>query len=140
MKTFKLDNEPKITPGFKVPENYFEDFQAKMMKQLLVKEQKVISIFARKKTWIYSAAAILVMALTVPLYQYLFNTSTVNESITLENYIAYQTTVSNIDIAYLLDEKDIQNINIDLNIEDRILENELSSNNNLEQYILNNTK
>ena len=137
MKTFKLDNDPKITSGFTVPENYFEDFQAKMMKQLPINETKVISIFVRRKTWMYSAAAILVMALTIPIYQSLFNPTIINESITLENYIAYHTTVSGVDLASLLNEEDIQKMNIDLNIEDKVLENELSANNNLEQYILN---
>ena len=53
MKTFKLDNEPKIKTGFTVPENYFEDFSAKMILKLPENEPKIISIFERKKTWIY---------------------------------------------------------------------------------------
>jgi hypothetical protein len=34
MKTFKLDNEPKIETGFKVPDHYFDNFLCKMMQQL----------------------------------------------------------------------------------------------------------
>lgn len=34
-------------------------------------------------------------------------------------------------------QKDIQKINIDLDIEDRVIENELSAENDLEQYLLN---
>ena len=137
MKTFKLEKEKKIKTGFTVPENYFEDFWAKMMQQLPEQKPQVISIFTRRKTWLYSAAAVLVLALTIPVYQNLTKSLSENEAITLENYIAYHTSVSGVDLAYLLDEEDIQKLNIDLNIEDQILENELSTNNNLEQYLIN---
>ena len=50
MKTFKLENEPKIESGFKTPDHYFEDFSAKIMQQLPENEPKVISIFQKRKT------------------------------------------------------------------------------------------
>lgn len=137
MKTFKLDNEPKIKTGFTVPENYFEDFSAKMMQRLPVQEPKVISIFARKKTWLYGAAAILVLALSLPIYINYFSRSSEIDAATLENYISYQSTVSDTDLVNLLDEQDIQKIRVDLDIEDITIENELSQNKNLEQYLLN---
>ncbi len=137
MKTFKLENEPKITTGFSVPENYFEDFSAKMMQKLPVNEPKVISIFARRKTWMYSAAAIIVLALTVPVYNNFYSHSSEIDDLTLENYISYHSTVSDADLVNLLDESDIQKISIDMNIEDKTIENELSDNKNLEYYILN---
>jgi hypothetical protein len=34
MKAFKLENEPKITTGFKTPENYFDDFSVKVLQQI----------------------------------------------------------------------------------------------------------
>lgn len=34
MKNFDLENNDKITTGFKTPENYFEQFEAKMMRQI----------------------------------------------------------------------------------------------------------
>ena len=137
MKTFKLDNEPKIKTGFTVPENYFEDFSTKMMQQLPENEPKVISIFARKKTWMYAAAAILVLALSLPIYTNYFSHSSEIDEATLENYITYQSTVSDTDLVNLLDEQDIQKMSVDLDIEDITIENELSQNKNLEQYLLN---
>lgn len=137
MKTFKLDNEPKIETGFTVPEHYFEDFSAKMMQQLPKNEPKVISIFARKKTWMYAAAAIMVLALSLPIYNNYFSHSSEIDETTLENYITYHSTVSDADLVNLLDEQDIQKISIDLDIEDITIENELSQNKNLEQYLLN---
>jgi hypothetical protein len=137
MKTFKLDNEPKIETGFTVPENYFENFSAKMMQQLPENEPKIISIFAKKKTWMYAAAAVMVLALSLPIYNNYFSHSSEIDSATLENYITYQSTVSDTDIVNLLNEQDIQKMNVDMGIEDVTIENELSENNNLEQYLLN---
>ena len=137
MKTFKLDNEPKIETGFSVPENYFENFSAKMILKLPENEPKIISIFERKKTWIYAAAAIIVLALSLPIYNFYFSHSPEIDEETLENYITYHSTVSDSDLVNLLDEQDIQKMHIDVNIEDEIIENELSDNNNLEQYLIN---
>lgn len=138
MKTFKLDNEPKMDSGFKIPENYFDDFSARVMQQLPKEETKTISIFSRRKTWIYAAAAVLVMALSIPVvYNNFYSRSPEIDTTTLENYISYHSTVTDAELVNLLDEKDIQKINIDLNIEDRVLENELSTENDLEQYLLN---
>jgi hypothetical protein len=137
MKTFKLDNEPKIETGFKVPDNYFEDFSAKMMQQLPENEPKIISIYARKKTWMYASAAVVVLTLSLPIYNNYFSNSSEIDEATLENYITYHSTVSDTDLVNLLDEQDIQKMSIDLDIEDATIENELSENNNLEQYLLN---
>lgn len=137
MKTFKIENEPKIETGFTIPENYFEDFSAKMRQQLPEKESKVISLFARRKTWMYAAAAVVVLGLTVPVYNLFNGHSSEIDDTTLENYITYHSTVSDDDLVNLLDEKDIQKMSVDYNIEDKTLENELSTNKNLEQYLLN---
>ena len=138
MKTFKLDNEPKIESGFKTPENYFDNFSARVMEQLPKEEPKTISLFSKRKTWLYAAAAILVLALTIPVFHTNFSSrsSEIDET-TLENYISYHSTVSDADLVNLLDEKDIQKININLNIDDKLIENELSQDSNLEHYILN---
>ena len=138
MKTFKLDNEPKIESGFKTPENYFDNFSARVMEQLPKEEPKTISLFSKRKTWLYAAAAILVLALTIPIFHTNFSSrsSEIDET-TLENYISYHSTVSDADLVNLLDEKDIQKINIHLNIDDKLIENELSQDSNLEHYILN---
>lgn len=137
MKTFKIENKSKIKSGFTAPENYFDHFSAKILKQIQKEEPKVISIFARRKSWIYAAAAILVLTLTIPVYLYYHNLSTEIDGTTLENYITYHSTISDTDLANLLDENDIQKIKIDLNIDDKSIESELSKNNNLEQYLLN---
>jgi hypothetical protein len=137
MKTFKLDTEPKIKSGFTTPENYFENFSEKVMQQLPENEPKIISIFARRKTWMYAAAAVLIIALTIPMY---FTSSTHSSEIddaTIENYITYQSNISDTDLVNLLDKEDLDQMSSDMNIEDITIEDELLGNKNLEQYILN---
>ena len=137
MKTFKLDNEPKINTGFTVPDNYFQDFSAIMLPQLDKNEPKEIPFYAKKRNWIYAAAAILVLALSIPNYTNYFSHSSQIDEASLENYITYQSTIVGTDIVNLLDEQDIQKMSIDVNIEDITIENELAHNKNLEQYLLN---
>jgi len=107
------------------------------MQQLPQNEPKIISIFERKKTWLYAAAAILVLVLSLPIYNNYFSKSSEIDAATLENYITYHSNVSATDLVNLLDEQDIQKMSVDLDIEDITIENELSQNKNLEQYLLN---
>jgi hypothetical protein len=142
MKTFKLNHEPKIESGFKTPENYFETFSARVMQQLPKEEEekhsKIISLFSKRKSWIYAAAAVLVLALILPLaYNNFYSSSPEIDEATLENYISYNTSISDADLVNLLDEKDIQNMDIGMNIEDISIENELLQNKNLENYLSN---
>jgi len=138
MKTFKLDNTPKIESGFKTPENYFDTFSARVMQQLPKEEPKTISLFSKRKSWLYAAAAVLVLAMAVPVvYTNFYKSSPEIDEATLENYISYNTSISDTDLVNLLDEKDIQKIDIGMNIEDKTIENELSENKNLEHYLLN---
>lgn len=138
MKTFKLDNEPKIESGFKTPENYFDTFSARVMQQLPKEEPKTISLFSKRKSWIYAAAAVLVIAMAVPVvYTNFYSSSPEIDEATLESYISYNTSISDTDLVNLLDEKDIQKMEIGMNIEDIAIENELSENKNLENYLSN---
>ncbi|RZK10476.1 MAG: hypothetical protein EOO46_10655, partial [Flavobacterium sp.] len=98
MKDFKLDREPKIATGFTAPEGYFDDFQTRMMANLPVQEPKVIPLFARRKTWIMSAVAVLVLALSIPVYNNLYSTSEEIDAVSMENYLAYQSNISQYDL------------------------------------------
>ena len=136
MKTFKLDNEPKIATGFKVPDSYFDDFQSKIDQRLQENETSTISLFAKRKTWFFAAAALFIMALSIPLLNLMFTSSTEIDKDTLEMYLNNQTNLSNDDIVELLNEEDIQKIKIDLKIEDQELEDILTTNCNMEEYIV----
>lgn len=137
MKTFKLENETKIESGFKTPDNYFDNFSAKMMERLPMNEPKVISIFHRRKNLFLLIAAILVLALLVPtLYNYSTTQKSNMDAAALENYITYQTNVNQYDLINVLETEDINNIKISMVLEDKAIEDVLSLNSNLENLIL----
>jgi cell division protein FtsL len=136
MKNFKLGNEPKITSGFTTPDGYFDTFSEKVLTQLPKQEPKVISIFSSKKVWYFTAAAVLILMLSIPLFT---KYSTQQEEIdteTLENYIAYQSNISEEEIVNLLEQDDLDKMKLDFNIDDATIEDALKSNSNLEQYLI----
>ena len=137
MNEFKLENEPKIKSGFKAPENYFVDFSAKVIQRLPENEPKVISIFSRKKTWIYAVAAILIVAVSIPIYTTIVTQQNDLDKTTIENYLTSQNAISDDELTNLLDEDDIQKMKLNFNIEDKAIEDLLSTNSNLEEYIIN---
>ncbi|MFV8364245.1 hypothetical protein ACNQGO_12760 [Flavobacterium sp. ZT3P35] len=136
MKTFKVENEPKIETGFITPEHYFENFSIKMMEQLPNNEPKVISIFQKRKNIFMLVAAVLVLALMIPI----LNPSTENskdlDAVALENYITYQSNVNQYDLISVLESEDINTINSGIVLEDDAIEDHLSTNSNLENLIL----
>ncbi len=136
MKDFKLDNEPKITSGFTTPDGYFDAFSEKVLAQLPKQEPKVISIFSSRKTLYYAAAAILILMLSVPLYTKYSTQEEEIDSATLENYLAYQSNISEEEIVDLLQQEDLDKMKLEFNVDDAAIEDALNSNSNLEQYII----
>jgi hypothetical protein len=137
MNEFKLENEPKIKSGFKAPENYFDDFSAKVIQRLPENEPKVIPLFSRKKTWMYAVAAILIIAVSIPICTTIIAQQNALDKTTIENYLTSQDAISDDELANLLDEDDIQKMKLNFNIEDKAIEDLLSTNSNLEEYIIN---
>jgi short subunit fatty acids transporter len=137
MKTFKLENEPKIEPGFKTPDHYFENFSIKMMEQLPVSEPKVISIFQKRKLLILlSTAAVLIFALLIPILSPTESNTKELDTVDIENYITYQSNVNQYDLIIGLETEDIEKINSSIVLEDETIEDHLSTNSNLENLIL----
>jgi cell division protein FtsL len=135
MNDFRLDIEPKIKSGFQTPDNYFENFSEKIMQQLPEQEPKVISIFQRRRTWIMAVAAVLVLALFIPVYNQFSTKTTELDETTLENYITDQSDINQYDLVTLLETEDIENMKVAVNIEDETIEDILSTNSNLEHII-----
>lgn len=135
MKTFKLENEPKITTGFKTPEDYFDNFSAKVLQQINEKEVKVIPLYKRKKVISMLAAAVVVIGLMIPVVNNYNATSKDLDEDTLETYLAYQSNLNQYDLIQNLDTNDIQKLNKNVAIEDETLEDILSSSPNIEHLI-----
>ena len=136
MKTFKLENEPKIETGFKIPANYFDDLTLKIMEQHPASQPKLIAIFQKRKGLFMMAAAILILALMVPVFNNLSTTKKELDSAALENYITYQSNVNQYDLISILETEDITNMSSGIVLEDQVVEDVLSTNSNLENLIL----
>ena len=119
MKDFNLNNE-KIKPGFKVPEEYFEQFESKMLNQLVVEnEPKVISLWQNKRVWMTSIAAVLLVSIALPIYFSMNNTTTsVVEDETIETYLAMQPVMTNYEIATELTNEDFASLEESLALND----------------------
>jgi len=132
MKDFKLDNYSK--PGLNVPDGYFEQFPEKVMSKIR-QEPEVIPIF-RKSRWLMAVAAVLVLALTIPILNKFLAPADEPDLAAIESYIISHSEISEYDIAELLETEDIQKIKFDAEIEDNAIEDVLSSNTDLENYII----
>ena len=136
MKAFKLENEPKIESGFKTPDHYFEDFSAKLIQQLPKNEPKVLSLFQGKKLLALMVAAVLVIALMIPILNNYSSKPKEPDASTLENYLAYQSNMNQYDLINELETEDINKMKTNLLLEDETLEDILSENSNIEHLII----
>jgi hypothetical protein len=134
MKAFKLEKKAKIEAGFKTPEHYFENFSENIMQNLPENEPKLVSIFQKRKSFFMIAAAILIIAMLVPI---LYNTTdnTELDDATLENYLSYQSNLNQYDLMTALESEDINNINTTVALEDKTIEDMLANNPDLEQLL-----
>jgi hypothetical protein len=136
MKTFRLENEPKIKSGFNTPDNYFDDFTAKIMQQLPEKEPKVLSLFQKKKFLLMLVAAVLVIALFIPVLNTFTDKSKELDSTALENYLTDQSNMSQYDFINELDSADINKMPPTVALEDETIEDILSYNSKAEHLIM----
>ncbi|WP_163401298.1 hypothetical protein [Flavobacterium fluviatile] len=134
MKVFKLENQPKIETGFKAPDHYFDGFSVKVLQQINEKEVKIIPIYKRKEVIAMIAAAVVLIALMIPVVNN-YNKSKELDEATLETYLSYQSTINQYDLIRELDTKDIEAINKNVVLEQETLEDVLSSNPNIENLI-----
>ena len=138
MKPFDLENKNEIKSGFKVPDNYFEQFEAKMMAQIPVeKETKVVSLFYKKQVWISAIAAVFLIAIAIPVYFNMAKESSLDAS-TIENYLAQQQNVGITELSKHLTDDDIIALEKNLSLNESnpdAVEDYLSESENLDYYI-----
>ena len=136
MNEFKLDNKPKIKSGYKVPDAYFENLESSVLQKISTKETPVFKLFT-KRNWLLTAAAIFVIALSIPFVNQMTTSTSSVDEVQLENYLSEQSNLSEDDIVELLDEEKIEKIKLDLNVDSHDLEAALLTNPNLEDDIIN---
>lgn len=135
MKKFNLENVPKTTSGFIVPDNYFEDFSKKVLSQLPDETNRVIPLYKQKNKLLFAVAAILVIGLFIPIYNQLSRPSEELDLTTLENHLSYQTNINQYDLISELDEDDINKMGATIQLKDEIIEEHLSTNSDLERLL-----
>ena len=121
MKDFKLDSEIRIKPGFRAPEAYFESFADHLMLQLPVREVKVVPLYRRRPVWVTSAAAALVLSLSLVFTQ----KESAPDNDTIENYLVYQADISSYDLLQNLNQEEISELQKSV-IDDAVSDEELS--------------
>lgn len=135
MKKFKLENDPKMTTGFIVPDHYFDDFSEKLLLQLPEQKNNVIPIFQKRKNLFVAVAAVLLISLALSVYNQLSVQSEELDSITLENHLTYQTDFNQYELISELDEKDLDKMESTIQLNDETIEAILTTNSDLERLI-----
>ena len=136
MNNINLDIDPKIKSGFIIPENYFDDFSEKITNKIVTQPQ-VISVFKKRKTWIYAAAALFMLQISIVAVNNYKQSQSNIDSQTLENYLVENELLNDGLIENELTTLDMNKFNNDVSIADKTIENELLLNENLEEIILN---
>lgn len=133
MEHFNLDNTPKIKPGFKAPEGYFDTLTDKLMQQLPQQEIKVVPLYNRKRVWISAVAAVFVVITGLGIFFKMNTETTVPDDAAIENYLVYQSGLSSYDLMQALDEQDIAELENSITVSDEAIEDYLSK-----EYIFTN--
>jgi hypothetical protein len=136
MKEFKLENRSKIETGFKTPDHYFENFSESILLKTSKNEPKVVPLFQKRKTIFIMVAAILVIALMIPIVNTPSKISEEIDTATLENYLSYQSNINQYDLINVLESEDIYSMTTPTALEDETIEDILVSNANLEHLII----
>lgn len=117
MKKLDLHNDPKIESGHKVPDNYFDSFEERLMQHLSFEENetKIVRLWQRQSFWVSSVAAIFVLTFGIWFYSVQNN---VENNISTSDYLAYESDLTTEDIAAHLTDEDIISIENEMNLYD----------------------
>lgn len=137
MSEFKLDDQAKLSTGFKTPEDYFETLSHRVTAKVLQSESRVIPFYARKTTWIIAVAAVFILLLGLPFLSNNQQKIEQLDSTELEEYVEHQALITDEDVAVLLDNESLENLVIDLKINEKELEETLSTEYDIETYLIN---
>lgn len=130
MKDFKLDSVAGIKSGFKAPDAYFDNLEDKLVARLPQREAKVVPLYRRRPVWVTSAAAVVVVSLSLLLEKKDTAKVAMPDSIAMENYLIEEAGLSAYDLQQNLDRQDISELRVEsAPISDKALEEYLSDQN-----------
>jgi hypothetical protein len=116
MNDFKLDKGQKISTGFTIPNDYFDNFTNSVMCQLPVRGVKIVPLYKRKPVWLSAAAGFIVIAGLSVLYT--TNMASQPDDAAIVNYLVYQANVNSYDLMQNLDQNDIDELEKSIVIND----------------------
>jgi len=134
MNEFKINNENKITSGFTTPVGYFDGFSIEKNNRIILPKSRVKVISINSKRWVTSVAAVLIIALSITFFTKM-EVSNSDDNVLMENYITNNSEISQYDLITLLDNKDIENLSVELNLNDAKMDEEFDNTNEIEYYL-----
>lgn len=134
MNDFKLDSRPNIKSGFTAPDTYFESLADRVMLNLPLQEVKVIPLYKRRPVWVTSAAAAIVLSISLFLTdKETVKTATLPDSVAIENYLINEAGMSSYELSQNLDAQDISDLGASVDISNEAIE-EYFSEENIDLY------
>lgn len=113
MKKIDLENDKKIESGFKIPDNYFDSFEDRLMLRISEEENtvKVVSLWQRKSVWISGIAAAVVISIGTWMYFEQQRTENIEMS---QEYLAYENDITTEDIAMQLTDEELASLELEI--------------------------
>ena len=101
MNAFKLNEENKIKPGFVVPENYFEQ------RDFCGPTNPTIRLNPFNLKWTWTAAALLVIGLSITYFTFPVTNSNEIDVQSAENYLLHEADLTSYEYADYLSESEL---------------------------------
>ena len=95
----------------------------------------IIPLYQKRKKIYFAIAAILIIGLTLPIYNQLFANSSELDASTLENHLTYQSNINQYELISELDEEDLNQLESTIHLNDENIEDALLTNSDLERLI-----
>lgn len=113
MKKIDLENDNKIETGFKIPVNYFDSFEDRLMQKIESAPEmtKVVSLWQRKSIWISGVAAVFVISIGTWMY---FEQQKIESIEISKEYLAYESDITTEDIAKHLTDDELRNLELEI--------------------------
>ena len=130
MKDFKLDSIAGIKSGFKAPDAYFDNLPDTLVARLPLREPKIVPLYRRRPVWVTSAAAVIVVSLSLMLEKKEAAKVSLPDSMAMEDYLIEEAGLSSYELQQNLDRQDISELRVEsAPISDNALEEYLSDQN-----------
>lgn len=132
---FSLDSSPKIETGFKVCDDYFDQLQTSLYQKVQKNDVQVVTLHQNKK-WYFAVAAIVILSISISVY-YQINYKTLHQD-DVEEYLHYQSSISQEELYQVLDDQDIETLEkkLELAIHENEIEHFLDTQNINEYYLI----